>query len=70
MTAAARKRADLVLSGSGIKGVGPGGCRRRADRRQRANDVSNKTRYAGLKTLCRSHRERQRPLVKCPTAYP
>jgi hypothetical protein len=32
--------------------------------------VSKQTRYEALETLCRNHRERRRPLVECPTAYP
>jgi hypothetical protein len=36
----------------------------------RANDVSNKTTYEGLKTLCRNDRQREVLLVGFLTAYP
>ena len=35
-----------------------------------AHFVSNQTSYESLRTLCRNHRERRRPLAECPRAYP
>jgi hypothetical protein len=38
--------------------------------RAELNTVSKQTTFESLKTLCWKHRERQRPVVERPTAYP